>query len=148
MEALILRCLPAGLRRHATEERLLVLRQFLRFAAVGFIGFTVDTACVYALRDALGLYLAGVIAWAVAVSGNWVINRLWTFRGRGAGPAHRQWFAYAMVNVIGFVFNRGAYALMVTFVAAAAAEPILATMAGAVCGMFFNFFLSRAFVFR
>jgi len=148
MEALILRCLPAGLRRLATAERVELARQFSRFGVVGLLGFTVDTACVYALRERFGLYLAGLIGWAVAVFGNWLINRLWTFRGQGEGPAHRQLLAYALVNIVGFVFNRGAYAVMVTFVAVAAAEPILATMAGAVCGMFFNFFLSRAWVFR
>ena len=52
------------------------------------------------------------------------------------------------MNVVGFVLNRGAYALMVTYVPMAAQEPILATAAGAVAGLFANYFLSRAVVFR
>jgi putative flippase GtrA len=128
--------------------RIGVMTQFLRFAVVGGVGFIVDTACVYALRGEFGLYGAGLIAWAVAVTANWLMNRLWTFRGQGGGPAHRQFLRYVAVNLVGFVLNRGAYALMVTFVAAAAAEPVLATAAGAVAGMFANYFLSRAMVFR
>lgn len=151
MEATLRRLLPflpASLRRGLTPARIAALMQFLRFAIVGTTGFVVDTACVYALRAALGLYGAGMLAWVIAVTSNWVVNRLWTFRGQGSGPAHHQFLRYAAVNMVGFVLNRGAYAVMVTFVTAAAAEPILATAAGAVAGLFANFFLSRAMVFR
>ncbi len=150
MNAILLRLLtrlPRPIGRFLLA-RIGVITQFLRFAVVGGTGFIVDTACVYALRAELGLYGAGLIAWAVAVTTNWLMNRLWTFRGQGGGPAHRQFLRYVAVNVVGFVLNRGAYALMVTFVAAAAAEPVLATAAGAVAGMFANYFLSRAMVFR
>ena len=151
VEATLLRLrgfLPGSLARRVNDAHLSFLAQFTRFAIVGFSGFAVDTACVYALRAELGLYGAGMVAWLVAVSGNWLVNRLWTFRGQGSGPAHHQFLRYALVNAVGFVLNRGAYVLMVTYVAAAAAEPILATFTGAVAGMFANFFLSRAVVFR
>ncbi len=140
--------LPAALGGRVSDSHVMALAQFTRFAIVGFSGFAVDTACVYALRADLGLYGAGMVAWLLAVFSNWLVNRLWTFRGQGSGPAHHQFLRYALVNAIGFVLNRGAYAMMVTYVAAAAAEPILATAAGAVAGMFANFFLSRAVVFR
>jgi putative flippase GtrA len=148
VETLLLHLLPAPLRRSLTPARLAGLWQFLRFAVVGASGFVVDTLCVYALRDALGLYGAGLVAWGVAVTSNWLVNRLWTFRGQGSGPAHRQFLRYVAVNVVGFVLNRGAYALMVTFVAAAAAEPVLATAAGAIAGMLANYLLARHVVFR
>lgn len=140
--------LPSRLAAAIDDALVRALAQFVRFAVVGFSGFAVDTICVYALRAELGLYGAGVVAWLVAVTSNWVINRVWTFRGQGEGSAHRQFLRYVLVNIVGFVLNRGAYALMITFVAAAAAEPILATAVGAVAGMFANFFLSRALVFR
>ncbi len=150
MNAILLRLLtrlPRPIGRFLLA-RIGAITQFLRFAVVGGTGFIVDTACVYALRAEFGLYGAGLIAWAVSVTMNWVMNRLWTFRGQGGGPAHRQFLRYVAVSVVGFVLNRGAYALMVTFVAAAAAEPVLATAAGALAGMFANYFLSRAMVFR
>jgi len=140
--------MPSRVAGAVDDALVRALAQFFRFAVVGFSGFAVDTICVYALRADLGLYGAGVVAWLVAVTSNWIINRVWTFRGQGEGSAHRQFLRYVLVNIVGFVLNRGAYALMVTFVAAAAAEPILATAVGAVSGMFANFFLSRALVFR
>ncbi len=96
----------------------------------------------------LGLYGAGLIAYVVAATGNWVLNRIWTFRGHGSGPAHRQWAMFMLTNLAGFVLNRGAYVLLVTFVAAATRQPVIATAAGAVAGMFVNFSLSRRLVFR
>jgi putative flippase GtrA len=125
-----------------------VIAQFLRFGVVGTIGFVIDTATVYAVRDALGLYGAGIVGYIVAATGNWVLNRLWTFRGEGSGPAHRQWALFMVANLAGFVLNRGTYALLVTFVAVAARQPVIAIAAGAVAGLSVNFVLSRRVVFR
>lgn len=122
--------------------------QFLQFGAVGAFGLVLDTATVYALRGSMGLYGAGLVAYLVAASGNWLLNRWWTFRGRGSGPAHRQWMRFLGANLLGFVLNRGTYALLVTLVPLCAAQPVFATSAGAVAGLMINFTLSRAIVFR
>jgi putative flippase GtrA len=148
MQTTLYRLLPAPLQRSATPERLVVLAQFMRFAVVGMIGLVIDTATVYGLRHPLGLYGAGMVAYVTAASGNWVLNRVWTFRGQGSGPAHRQWGMFMLTNLAGFVLNRGTYAILVTFVAAAADQPVIATAAGSIAGMFVNFSLSRRLVFR
>ncbi len=151
MHALLLRLatqLPPPARDFATEARLRTLVQFCMFGTVGFVGLALDTGTVYALRHQLGLYGAGLVSYVVAASGTWVLNRLWTFRGSGSGPAHRQWARFLAANTVGFVLNRGTYALLITFVALCAAQPVFATSAGAVAGMFVNFSLSRAIVFR
>jgi putative flippase GtrA len=140
--------LPAPLRRSATPERMLMAGQFMRFGTVGLSGFIVDTATVYATRHALGLLGAGMVAYVTSATWNWVLNRAWTFRGRGSGSAHRQWGMFMLTNLAGFVLNRGTYAVLVTFVAAAAVQPIIATAAGSIAGMFVNFSLSRRLVFR
>jgi putative flippase GtrA len=136
------------LKRSVSQTQRLIIVQFLRFGTVGGIGFVVDTATVYGLRHILGLYGAGLIAYVIAATGNWGINRIWTFRGHGSGPAHRQWAMFMLTNLAGFVLNRGTYVLLITFVAAAARQPVIATAAGAVAGMFANFSLSRRVVFR
>ncbi len=151
MNALLLRIatqLPPPARDLATEARIRMLVQFLMFGTVGTFGWMLDTATVYALRGQLGLYGAGLVSYLVAATGTWLCNRLWTFRGKGGGPAHRQWARFLAANAFGFTLNRGTYALLVTFVAVCAAQPIFATAAGAIAGMFLNFSLSRAMVFR
>ena len=122
--------------------------QFLRFGVVGTIGFVIDTATVYALRGAIGLIAAGMVSYLVAGSANWALNRVWTFRGRGDGPAHRQWLLFLLANLLGLALNRGTYAALVLKVPLCAAQPVLAVAAGSLAGMFVNFILSRRVVFR
>jgi putative flippase GtrA len=135
-------------RRFVTPAQCRVIAQFVRFGIVGAVGFLVDTATVYAVRHELGLYGAGVAGYVTAATANWVFNRLWTFRGQGSGPAHRQWAMFMVTNLGGFVLNRGTYALLVTFVAVAARQPVIAIAAGAIAGLAVNFTLSRRLVFR
>ena len=148
MQTTLYRLLPAPLRRSATPDRLIVAAQFMRFAVVGLAGLVIDTATVYGLRHSLGLYGAGLVAYVTSASCNWVLNRTWTFRGQGSGAAHRQWGLFMLTNLAGFVLNRGTYVILVTFVAAAAGQPVIATAAGSLAGMFVNFSLSRRVVFR
>jgi putative flippase GtrA len=151
MNALLLRLatqLPSPVRYVATPARIAMIVQFLMFGTVGTAGFLVDTATVYALRYSLGLYGAGMAAYVVAATVTWILNRLWTFRGLGSGPASQQWVRFLIVNLGGLVLNRGTYALLVTFVPLCAKEPVFATAAGAIAGMFVNFSLNRTMVFR
>ncbi len=122
--------------------------QFLKFGAVGTLGFLADTAVVYALRGALGLYAAGMVSYVLVASGNWALNRAWTFRGRGSGPAHRQWAKFLAANSLGLVLNRGTYAALIATVPLCVEAPVLAVAAGSVAGMIVNFTLSRQMVFR
>jgi putative flippase GtrA len=122
--------------------------EFLKFGVVGAIGFVVDTATVYGLRSSVGIYAAGLLAYFVAATVNWGLNRAWTFRGRGAGPAHRQWATFLAANLLGFLLNRGTFVALVALVPLCAAQPVLAVAAGAGAGMFLNFALSRNYVFR
>lgn len=147
-QTMILRLLPPPLRASVTPARLALLAEFARFGIVGLAGLVVDTATVYATRHALGLYGAGVVAYFIAATFNWLLNRIFTFRGRGSGSMHRQWAMFLLSNLLGFVLNRSTYAALVTFMPLAAAQPVIATAAGSVAGMFVNFSLSRRLVFR
>src|SRR4051812_22869848 len=129
MHTLLLRLatrLPPPAQRIATPSRIITLAECLMFGSVGTVGFLADTATVYALRHSLGLYGAGAVAYGIAASVTWILNRVWTFRGKGIGPAHYQWAKFLLVNLAGFVLNRGAYAALVTFVPLCAAEPVFA----------------------
>jgi putative flippase GtrA len=138
--SIALRAVP---RRHH-----LLVAQMFRFAVVGTLGFLVDTAVVYLLRHALGLYGAGLVSFLVSATFTWALNRAWTFRGLGGGRAHHQWARFVGANTLGFTLNRGAYAALVTFSAVCAAYPVLATAGGAIAGMGVNFLMSRRLVFR
>ncbi len=136
------------LRAVMTPARRLALRQFVRFGTVGAVGAAVDIATVYATKAALGLYAAGLVAYFAAVTTNWAFNRAWTFAGRGGSGLVRQWALFVAANGVGFVLNRGTFALLVFLVPVCTQHPVVAILAGIGAGMFANFNLSRSFVFR
>lgn len=152
MTAFLLRLadyLPSRTRGFVTEARLGLLTQFLMFGVVGLFGFTLDTLTVYALRHDMGLYAAGMAGYVSGATGTWFCNRLWTFRGQSSGMTwYAQWGRFMMANLPGFAINRGLYVVLITFVGAAAREPVIAVFAGAIAGMTLNFNLSRKMVFR
>lgn len=124
-----------------------LLLQFFRFGVVGFVGFLVDTAVVYALKDRVGLIPAGLVAYLAAATATWAGNRAWTFAGPQAGSAVRQWLLFLAANGVGFVLNRGTFTLLVLLVPLCAEYPVLAVLAGFAAGLGANFHLSRRVVF-
>jgi putative flippase GtrA len=138
----------ATFQRFATPARRAVLVEFLRFGTVGAAGFLVDVGVLYLTRSWLGLYGAGMLSWFVAASFNWVLHRLWTFQDRARTPAHRQWAAFLSANLLGFLLNRGTYAVLITVSAFCVAYPVVAVAVGVAVSMLVNFYLSRRLVFR
>ncbi|AHJ63339.1 Hypothetical protein GbCGDNIH3_1448 [Granulibacter bethesdensis] len=141
--------LPGPIAALLTPARM----QFLRFGMVGVMGFMVDTATVYASRYWLGLYWAGILAYCVAASANWLVNRIWTFRDHAAtdgkhAHAGKQWAKFLAANLVGAVLNRGTYMLLITIVPFCAAHPVVPLAAGAIMGLGVNYELSRRVVFR
>jgi putative flippase GtrA len=130
-----------------SRDRLALVRQFLRFGAVGGIGFVVDTSVVYGLRSTIGIYGAGAVAYLAAATLNWALNRAWTFRGPHRLAMHRQWAMFLATNMVGFVVNRGIFAALVTWSTFCNENPVVAIAAGVAAGMFINFAAARQVVF-
>lgn len=130
------------------QERSRTALQFLRFGVVGTVGFVVDTLVLYAgLALGLGLYGGRAVSYLAAATTTWGLNRAWTFRGQSEGAALQQWLVFVVVNLVGFAFNYGTYALLVAFVPFVADNPVIGVAAGSLAGMTGNFLLSRRFVF-
>jgi len=121
----------------------------MRFGLVGTFGFLVDVSVVLSLL-AFGadVYTAGLAGWLVAASVTWFLNRLLTFLGADRSRPLRQWLRFLASQTLGFVLNRGTYALLVTFLADAAEQPALAVAAGSCAGLAANFLAARRFAFR
>ncbi|MDR0780779.1 MAG: GtrA family protein, partial [Pseudomonadales bacterium] len=56
-----------------------LIRQFIIFGIVGASAFLVDTAVLYLLKDALGLYVGRGVSFVVATVFTWLVNRSVTF---------------------------------------------------------------------
>lgn len=90
----------AGLRRGANWL------QLVRFAAVGASGYVVNLALFSVLVHvaAIDYRIAATAAFLVALTNNFVWNRLWTFRAR-AGRASFQAARFFVVSLAAFAVN-------------------------------------------
>lgn len=127
-----------------------IIRQFLKFGLVGFLGFFVDFGFFHIGLDIFGLghYGSALFSFPFAVTFTWAGNRLFTFRGKNEGSIHAQWARFAVVCVLGLVLNRGTFSILTASVPLVYQYPILGLLAGTGAGMFFNFFFARKLVFR
>lgn len=124
-------------------------KQFFHFGMVGIVGFTVDWATTSFLSTIIPLKIAVLFAYSVAASGNWLLNRLWTFRHADhetLSPFH-QWKRFLIANLPGFFINRGVVLAVLSYVTIAQQWPVIALLCGTACGMFVNFTLCRTCVF-
>ncbi len=92
----------AGLRRPANWL------QLIRFATVGASGYVVNLVVFTLLVHvaAIDYRLAAAGAFAVALSNNFLWNRIWTFAGSG-GRARFQAARFCVVSLAAFGFNLG-----------------------------------------
>ncbi|MDE3175920.1 MAG: GtrA family protein [Pseudomonadota bacterium] len=129
-------------------------RQIPAFAAVGALGFVVDSGLTYALVRGFAFdpMLARIPAFALATVFNFALNRSLTFAGSRA-PLLRAFLRYCLVCGAGFAVNWTAYALSLW----AAVElglhvrpealPIFVAF-GTGVAMFVTFFGFKLFAFR
>jgi putative flippase GtrA len=88
--------------------------QLVRFGAVGASGYVVNLVVFAACVHLLGVdyRLSAVIAWAVSVLNNFVLNRHWTFAAKQDQPM-RQAVRFFTVSLIAFGFTYVTLVLLV-----------------------------------
>ena len=124
--------------------------QLFRFGVVGSLGFavnlTVFSLCTLLLR--FGPNSAALAAFAVAVSCNYSLNRVWSFVRPGLErvPYLNGWVRYVAINVFGLGVNVAVLNVVLLWVGSG--HMIEGQALGVACGMLFNFFLSRALIFE
>lgn len=86
--------------------------KILRFAGVGSIGFVVDAATLFLLSFYIAFIPARAIAFWVAATSNWWLNRHITFDASNTPNPMQQWGRFIAVSCIGFIPNWGCYWLL------------------------------------
>ena len=124
-----------------------LFNQVLSFGAVGLVGFVANAGLVALLSGAIGPERAQLLAFPVAVTTTWSLNRRYTFRARGGGLL-REWLRYILANALGWAANNGLFFVLIMSMPFVHRQPVLAVAAGSVAGMVFNFTTSKRFVFR
>lgn len=121
---------------------------FWRFGLVGIGGLFVDMAVLYAVIWGLGLgpVLSKVFSFLAAATFTWWMNRRYTFGHSGKALLH-EWASFLVTNAFGGAVNFAVYTGLVTQWPSAW-MPALATAAGSVSGLMFNYLGSRHIVFK
>lgn len=89
------------------EIKPLVLK-FVKFGAVGASGMVVDFGVLYLMRDVVGLpdLWANTISFTAAATGNYILNRIWTFRSHEK-QVGVEYIKFLAVSVVGLGINNG-----------------------------------------
>jgi len=88
--------------------------QLLKFSAVGLSGFAVNLAVYSVLLRRVGLHYlpAAICSFAVAVTNNYLWNRLWTFR-ETRGDLYHQGVRFLVVSLVALGLNLGILKVLV-----------------------------------
>jgi putative flippase GtrA len=99
----------AGMRKRKNWE------QLAKFCLVGVSGYAVNLAVYTVLLDGAGLHYisAAVGSFLVAVTNNYLWNRIWTFRAERGGVAY-QGMRFLIVSTVALLANLAVLHLLVT----------------------------------
>jgi putative flippase GtrA len=128
-------------------HRSTLLHQLCRFSIVGVVAFVVNAGLVELLVAMTGPLWAQLIAFPVAATVAWQLNRRYTFAASGL-PPQQEWKRYILANGVGWFINNGTYLGLVLTVPLITAHPSLAVAAGSIAGLSANFLFCRQFVFN
>jgi len=80
--------------------------RLLKFMAVGASGTLIGLGTLYLLSDVVGMHylVANIFAFVLAVTSNYVLNSLWTFRLK---KGINGWFRYGGISGITLCINEG-----------------------------------------
>ena len=116
---------------------------FLRFCAVGVVGFLVDASGTLLLSQvaALSPLPARIAAFIVAATITWGLNRRYTFKSMaGLGC----WVPYVLLTGVGALINIGVYWTWLAWAGIGPLSIVGGVAAGSVAALSFNFLASRA----
>jgi len=84
------------------------LYQFIQFGIVGTIGAIVDLGLLNLLVAVgkLDVYISAIISFTAAVISNFILNKIWTFKGvKTSKSSLYQFFQFMVVSMIGLGIN-------------------------------------------
>jgi len=123
----------------------------LRFALVGASGFIVDTTVLILLFEvaAVELLLARSLAFVVAASSNWLLNRHYTFADAcRAGRKSTQWLRFLGSAILSAIPNLGIFYLLMRILPEELPAIIFAMCCGILVGYACNYQLAKLWVFK
>jgi len=124
--------------------------KLFRFGIVGSVGAAINFLVYFVASENahLSVNISAICAFCVAVSNNYVLNHLWTFKTENESNAvnFRQFTYYFLGNIQGLIINLVVLNLVVIF--AGIGYHFWGQALGILLGMLSNFIFAKKFVFN
>jgi putative flippase GtrA len=123
----------------------------LKFALVGGTGFIVDASVLILLYEVLqlDLFIARALAFFVAATSNWILNRLFTFSDRDLmGNKSAEWMRFVSSALVSAVPNLGLFSLLMLLLPETLPWIFVAMACGILVGYFCNYQLAKHWVYK
>lgn len=117
-----------------------------RFSVVGFLGTLTNLTIFYLCSNFihLSINISSISSFAVAVTQNYLLNHLWSFKKVTTGkPNISSYIKYVYVNIFSLLLNLLVLDVLVYF----SVNSLLAQVIGILCGLSINYAGSYFFVF-
>jgi dolichol-phosphate mannosyltransferase len=127
------------------------ISQFVKFCLVGLSGLIVDTAVLISFVELLSFdpRIAAIIAFVVAVTWNYLLNRVWTFEHAQYIKISYSYSSFVMVCLLGLGVRIGIMHLLIEYGAMGKGRLyVLASIIGIIAATVFNFLGSKYVAFR
>jgi len=123
------------------------LRQFIKFGLVGGINTVLDFGVYLALTRWLDLHylVANLVAFILAASSSFILNKYWTFRDNRLAGLTFQYLKFLIVSTVGAALTELTLFALVHF---AGWPDIVAKIMAIGVVMFWNFFANKHWTFR
>jgi putative flippase GtrA len=126
-----------------------VTRTLRNFTLVGGVGFAIE-----ALLLTLFVKLAGWQPWyaripsfLTAVLVTWILNRRYTFAGRGLERSSVEVVCYILIQAVGAAVNLAIFCALLFYRPSLGEVPVIPLAIGSIGGFAFNFGASNAFLY-
>jgi len=124
--------------------------KFLKFLVVGGGAFCLDVSLFtffYHWLD-VNVYVARALAFMAAVVVTWSGNRRYTFKSSECIEPFQQFLRASLAAFAAVIPNYGVFILVIKYTEKFPGMELVALISGIVVGIFFNYNLSRKWVFR
>jgi len=123
-----------------------MLRQFIKFSLVGVLNTAIHYGVFYVLYRFGGFYylLASGMAFGVALTHSYILNKIWTFKQRES-RGHREFSKFFLVNILSLAANLATLAILVESLAV---HPPIAQLLAYGISWAMNFLGNRFWTFR
>jgi putative flippase GtrA len=138
--------IPEGYRG---KIRKLYENSLLRFLFIGFLGTIVNIVIFFIVADYLyfDANIASVIAFCIAVTHNYILNHLWSFKKYINYELNlKSYLKYVYVNIFGLIANL--IVLNLILIEFQPSLKVIAQLCGIIVGTMFNYTLSKIYVFK